>query len=80
MKHTRNTTQEEQSSTGKQGWGFDPRVWGKYTADYHRMTEQIAYHCDIRDSCTDPDAKAREQRIIDSCTKRLAELEEKMKQ
>ena len=71
---------DKQSSTGKQGGGFDPRVWGKYTADFHRMTEQIAYHCIIRDSCTNADAKAREQRIIDSCAKRLQELKEKMKQ
>ena len=70
---------DKQSSTGKQGRGFDPRVWGKYTADFHRMTAQIAYHCDIRDSCTNADAKVREQRIIDSCAKRLQELKEKMK-
>ena len=69
---------ENESSTGKIGRGLSPIAWGRYTADYHRMTEQIAYHCDIRDSCTDPDGKAREQRIIDSCTKHLAELEEKM--
>ena len=70
---------DKQSSTRKIGWGLSPIALGRYTADFHRMTSQIAYHCDIRDSCTNADDKAREQRIIDSCAKRLQELKEKMK-
>ena len=69
---------ENESSTRKIGGGLSPVAIGRYTEDYHKTTAQIAYHCDIRDSCTDPDDIAREQRIIDSCTKHLAELERKM--
>ena len=70
---------DKESSTRKIGrGGISPIATGRYNADFHRMTEQIAYHCDIRDTCADPDDKAREQRIIDSCAKRLTKLEEKL--
>ena len=51
---------------------------GRYTADFFRMTKQIAYHCGIRDSSTKPADIAREQRIIDSCTEHLENLKEKI--
>jgi len=70
---------DKESSTRKIGRGLSPVALGRYTADFYRTTEQIAYHCDIRDSCTKPDDIAREQRIIDSCTEHLEELKEKIR-
>ena len=69
---------DNESSTRKIGWGLHPIARGRYISDYNKTTEQIAYHVDLRDSVKDRDAKAREQRIIDSCTKHLQEIERKL--
>jgi len=69
---------QKESSTGKIGGRLSPIARGRYISDFYRTTEQIAYHCDVRDSCTDTDSKAREQRIINSCVKHLSELEKKL--
>jgi len=69
---------EKQSSTRKIGRGLSPIAHGRYSKDYNRTTEQMAYHCDIRDLSNDPDTKAREQHIIDNLSKHLGHLEEKL--
>jgi len=50
----------------------------RYEIDFFRTTQEIAYAIEIRDSTTDPDAKAREQRIIDRRVEHLKKLEKKM--
>lgn len=69
---------EKQSSTGKVGRGLSTIALGKYTADFFKTTEEIAYHCEVRDSINDMDSKAREQNIIDKRVKHLEELEKKL--
>jgi len=50
----------------------------KYEDDFYRTTQEIAYAIEIRDFTKDPDAKAREQRIIDRRVEHLKKLEKKM--
>ena len=69
---------DKENSTRKIGGGLSPIALGRYSNDYFKTTEQIAYHCGIRDSSTKPADIAREQRIIDSCTKHLENLKEKI--
>jgi len=81
MKHTRNTTQEENSSTGNK-WGglLKSQTLTKLEKEFNLTTEEIAYHIGIRDLTTCEEQKEIEQSIIDKRVKHLAELEEKMKQ
>lgn len=69
---------KKQSSTGKVGRGLSTIALGKYTADFFKTTEEIAYHCEVRDSVSNEESKAREQNIINKRVKHLEELEEKM--
>jgi len=68
----------ENSSTGKIGRGLSPIAYGRYSADLKRTTEEIAYHCALRDSFSDPESQAREQRIIAIRVKHLKKLEMKL--
>jgi hypothetical protein len=68
----------KENSTRKIGGGLSPITYGRYSSDWRKTTEEIVYHCDIRDSSTSPEAKAREQRIIDKRVAHLRELEKKL--
>ena len=52
----------------------------KLEREFNLTTEEIAYHCSIRDLTTCPEQKQVEQRIINKRVKHLEELQEKMKQ
>jgi len=70
---------KKNSSTGKVGRGYPTITQGKYQEDFNRTTEEIAYHCTIRDLTTCPEQKKVEQQIINKRVKHLEELQEKMR-